>query len=625
MQPHFEDPYLAVSRPLPLRPTPNLRETIPSFLARMSATNGVCAPDFALDMGFSLKRTINLEKGALQALARCGGLSDTQLLELCSWTGHSIGDVQIRFRGENFVSRALRNPIIRGCPNCLREDIEASGKSPLTRMYLRGHWALREVRICLSHHRLLVPLWECARPLKRFDLQSRFGEIVDDIVQSRFDHLQVEPSSFERWLDGRLANGGDETWLAKQSLYASSTFCRLLGAQMLGFKNISDLKDEEAYRSAQAEGFNAAKDGEEAIREVLFSLSARADKNQDEPQKAFGQLYTDLGRAHLLKDEFEPFRKILRDCIIDVWPVAKGETILGYVQPERRLHSVLTAAKEADVGPQLMRELLIDGGALSDSADPPNSRKTFSATLYANFLGEIPKLVGPAEMCAAMNITRSQFRSLANGGILKPFIGNPKVKAPWRLRDGVQLVEELEELSVAIGSVTDRWEGISQAKNRTRLGVETIIAAVRDRSIRLGKCQDLEGYVAFRVSKSEIDELRESMSGSIRTDLITAAAFGRSVGMRGQGWFESLAAAGYASATRNLSQSGDKLYVSPKDVESFHEQFFTPATMERRFGKYRRTLLKKLEVENVKPFSPKGKNFGRLYLRKEVERVLSEA
>jgi hypothetical protein len=91
------------------------------------------------------------------------------------------------------------------------------------------------------------------------------------------------------------------------------------------------------------------------------------------------------------------------------------------------------------------------------------------------------------------------------------------------------------------------------------------------------------------------------MSGSIRTDLITATAFGRSVGMRGQGWFESLAAAGYASATRNLSQSGDKLYVSQKDVESFHEQFFTPATMERRFGKYRRTLLKKLEVENVKP------------------------
>ncbi len=576
-------------------------------------------------MGFSLKKIVSLEKGALQALARCGGLSDTQISELCSWTGYSIGDVQMKFRGETFVSRALRNPIVRGCPSCLREDIEASTKSPLTRMYLRGHWGLREVRICLSHHRPLVPLWEFARPVERFDLQSRFGDIVSDIAQRRFNHLQVDPSSFEHWLDGRLANGSDETWLANHSLYASSTFCRLLGAQMLGFKNISDLKDEEAYRSAQAEGFNAAKHGEEAIREVLFGLSVRADGNQDEPQKAFGQLYTDLGRAHLLKDEFQPFRKILRDCIIDVWPVAKGDTVLGYVQPERRLHSVVTAAKEANVGPKLMQELLIDCGAISDSADSPNSRKTFSAGLYEKFLEEIPKLVGPAEMCAAMNMTRSEFRSLVDSGILKPFIGNPKIKAPWRLHDGVQLVEELEELSVPVGSFGDRWEGVSQSKNRTRLSVETIIAAIRDRSIRLGKCHDLRGYAAFRVSKFEIDELRKSISALNSTDLITAAAFGRSVGMRDQGWFESLAAAGYASGTRILSQSGDKLYVSLEDVESFHEKFFTPATMERKFGRYRRTLLKNLEVENVKPFSPKGKNFGRLYLRKDVERVLSEA
>ncbi|WP_339108733.1 hypothetical protein [Thioclava sp. GXIMD4216] len=46
-----------------------------------------------------------------------------------------MGDVRMRYRGEVMVSRALRNPIIRGCPICLRGDSKDE-RPPLRKMVM---------------------------------------------------------------------------------------------------------------------------------------------------------------------------------------------------------------------------------------------------------------------------------------------------------------------------------------------------------------------------------------------------------------------------------------------------------------------------------------------------------
>lgn len=43
------------------------------------------------------------------------GVYPQQLGEMLSWTGVQAGNVRMQFRGEIFVSRALRNPVMRGC------------------------------------------------------------------------------------------------------------------------------------------------------------------------------------------------------------------------------------------------------------------------------------------------------------------------------------------------------------------------------------------------------------------------------------------------------------------------------------------------------------------------------
>lgn len=60
---------------------------------------------------------------------------------------------------------------------------------------------------------------------------------------------------------------------------------------------------------------------------------------------AFGKLYDALAK-YLTDDGFDPFRQILRDCILETWPFAAGEVVWGEVVQTRLLPPPTTAANE---------------------------------------------------------------------------------------------------------------------------------------------------------------------------------------------------------------------------------------------------------------------------------------
>jgi hypothetical protein len=115
-------------------PTPIPRETLYSYLSRMAATWRTEAPDLAYDMGAPFRRLLNQDEEAFDALAGWADLKTGVMAELLSWTGVRAGNVRMEFRGELYVSRALRNPVMRGCPVCLR------GTPPGRRARRMGRW-----------------------------------------------------------------------------------------------------------------------------------------------------------------------------------------------------------------------------------------------------------------------------------------------------------------------------------------------------------------------------------------------------------------------------------------------------------------------------------------------------
>lgn len=488
-------------------PHPAPRETVPSFLSRLAASKGVKASDFAQDMGMSLKRIVLNDPAALKRLAHWGNLSPEQLAELVSWSGELLGKVRMRLRGEVFVSRALRNPVVHGCPACLREEALTCPESPLSATVMRGDWQMREMTICLQHKMALVPLWRADHPTARNEIDMRLASILPSIISGQLDGALVEPSAYDRWLSGRLVRHKDESWLGSHNLHAATTFCRLLGMELMRLSDDGEKDASLRRHSAHALGFAVAQQGEGAIRAALHDLAATANGFLDEPQKAFGYLWKELAWYHLEDETFAEFTRMLRDTIFEIWPVPAGEAVLGKAVGHRELHSVLSAAKEVGIEPSRLRPLLVEAGAVAADDPRPDSRTTFNAAAYAPLLAQLASLVPEGEMRAAIGATEAELKSLEEDGVLVPRTRLAKARLRWLVEDGVALIEELAAHAVVEHDDSIKWETIQMAKTRSGVSVGRIISGIREKRIRVRMRPSNHSYHGFLVSRAEFDKL----------------------------------------------------------------------------------------------------------------------
>jgi len=613
-----------VSSTFPLRPNPVPRETVPSFLSRLAAMRKSTVAQFAYDMGVSLRRVLNNDDDAMTSLATWGGLSREALAELLSWTGERIGDVRMTFRSEVFVSRALRNPAVRGCPVCLREDAEDAGRPAIEAMAMRGDWLFREVSLCLRHCHPLVPLWEVQKPSERDNMAARIAEIAGAIMEGAHDRPRCEPSAHDLWLDRRLETGEDTTWLGQHPLYPSAVFCRLLGDEVMRVKGQRPDDDWHRQRAARAAGFAVAREGEGAIREALASLANATLGQSASLQKAFGQLYAKL-RNDLAGDAgFDPFRRILREYILSVWPIGAGGDVLGEVVVERRLHSLHSASLETWMSPRLLEPFLIEAGALRADDNRSESLRTFNAHAHAKLLADIPILVGLRECGKAIGATRLETDALVADGVLVPRCRSNQVRRRWSLQDAKGTVAELSAIATSVNEDAVGWEGLVHARKRSGLGLAALIGFALAGVIAMGIARE-GGFHGLRVSIGDVDRLCGGAAERKLLTMVPATTFGESVGIRGGGQILALISAKYLPATRmrNTKNGQEFFYLSYTDIVAFHRRFVTITTLVGETGLHRNTLRTRLAGAKVPVFSPAGEDFGFLFLRDVVEKAIN--
>ncbi len=608
-------------------PPPARRETLYSYLSRLAATWRTEVADLAYDMGAPFKHFLEQDPEAFEILADWANLDPQQMNEMLSWTGTRAGNVRTKFRGSLFVSRALRNPAMRGCPVCLREDITEHDGLGVAAMVMRGDWQLREVNVCVRHSHPLVPLWESDKPRDRYDIKARLHKIEGDILSGALDQPATPPSAYDLWLDERLQHGRDKTWLEGQSLYAATTFSRLLGQVLLR----ADQLDGTAGRGKiHAAGFDVARHGERSIREALDRISEATIGHLDTPSKAFGALYQALNNENAVEDGFAPFRRILRECILDHWPIATGEILLGEVVTERRLHSLLTAAKEIGVGAQVIEHFLIEIGALSSEDSRPRNRRVFDAKTHAELLAEIPTLVGSITMRKAMGATKHELVALEEESLLNPRTRVDKIKSPWRLTDGTELVTELLTSAVPVAQGDGEWETLLLARRRSEVSLSALVEAIREERLSVGQRMGVPGFHGIVVNMKEVDSLVATLRPSekpVEVELpgvASAAEFGRSVGLRDRGDFLALIEAGHTPALHctNPRTRRAQYRVSADDISSLHRHFVTLKTLSEETGYHRNTVKSLLAASCVARFAPGGQDFGQVYLRSETAKAL---
>lgn len=531
----------------------------------------------------------------------------------------------MRFRKEVFVSRALRNPIIRGCPLCIREHA-ADQPHPLRQIALRGDWLCRGVDMCHRHHHLLVPLWSSARPIERDDIGARLAEILPGLRAGSFDCVRIDPTDYDLWLDKRLSRGtaADKTWLASQPVFPAITLCEFIGAALL--RKQGKAPDD---RRAKATGFAFVSQGPDGIRAALDILMRSQDGGHIVTQGESGPLFKHLKGIYLDDDAFAGFRRILRDYFLEIWPLAPGDDLLGQAVTERRLHSLTSASKETGIGPAVLDDFLTEAGAFAPGDARADARKTFDAKAWQHILDEIPTLVGPISLRQAIGATLAELNGLKADGVLVPRTNVATIKSPWRIADGQALLEELEAYAQPVASEELGWETIQLVHKRLDLPVGEIIAAIRTGSLRLGQRPDVFGYHGLVLEITEVAAFKAKAAPqrkpSTNQGEMTAATYARSAGIRGEGQFLVLIEGGHTPAILVVNSTTRRRgwRMSRDDIAAFEASYTTPTLLSAETGAHRNTIRAVLQSEGGQPFRPNGLDVGPIYLRNAVEPVVA--
>lgn len=490
---------------------------------------------------------------------------------------------------------------------------------------MRGDWQLREVTLCLKHRHLLVPLWTADNQYARYDFAVRFKVIEQDLLAGTMDRPACDPTEYDLWIDRRLEDGEDPTWLVNHGLYPATAFCRLLGMELLRLQADPGQDDIHRLRAAQQAGFAVARQGEAAVSAAFMALVEASGGKREEPKAVFGHLHTKLRTDYAHDPAFDPFRHLLRDCILSVWPVAAGETVLGEVQPERRLHSLYSAAREVGVTEELLEPFLIEAGALTAGDLRFSNRRVFSAKDHAALLAEIPTLVSLKTLQREIGASRTELARLVSEGMLTPRVQNGAVHLRWSLTQAMDFLDDLMARAQQISTTDAGWEPLLTASRRCRQPVAALLDTVRNGKLVIGTVGD--GFSDLRLRTAEVDRLARPSDGPDIEMPITATAFGISVGIKDKGRFRALIDAGQTCATvmRNPKTGIVNTVMTAADIADFHRRFVTMRTLSAETGRTIPELRADLKRAGVAVFAPEGQDFGRLFLREEVEAALEPA
>lgn len=580
-------------------------------MSRLASANGIDAATLGRETGVIFSDVINGNSATLAGLAILGA---TEVEQLTAWSYLHRDSRHYLFRGETFLGKTVKSPGVRGCTACLQQDEARQGA-----MYLRGHWSIPHVSACVEHGLPIVQLWRETSIYPRYDCAKQFENIKGQILRGDLDPKPRKITTFDKWLDSRLADGGSDVWLDQFPLHAAATFCHLLGHALLRHLTTAPSRVRRDDRWLVYElGFRVASQGEQAIREALRDLQELPGGPSDGPKKLFPLLYERLSREHLQDPEYKEFRRILREHLLETWPLGPGDELFGAPITKRRLHSVKTAARLTGIDARRIRKMLEAEGLLSEAMRRrPDAWALFNAANAQQFLSEAKTLLDAKAFQDAMCMSRSQFDLLVADEVLIPAVPDANVKAIWDPMAGANLIDQLLKGAILLRQAQHSWCHIGKAAARLKIGPGVLARAIIDgRLTSVGNHADFDGYAAVYVDFEAVQALFDN-DGPRPMSL---ERFAKSVGINQPSRLKRLIKNRHTTATRmqNPKTKAEQDYITDEDAANFHERFFTPRTMSLHFEKSWQKISAQMRRQSISAFSPDGEDYGSIYLRADV-------
>ncbi|MCA2011036.1 TniQ family protein [Cereibacter sphaeroides] len=569
-----------------------------SYAARLAAVHtGDRLLQFLKDTEF---HPLDMAANKEEALSRLAELSGTPLCDLRANAAVPLGERKYDLRGELVTAEFLANPYTVFCPACLAEDDQKGTRRG------RWEWSLAVVRTCSRHG---VPLLRRAKG----PWDDAFREL-EYIVSERGEDLQAliatavprTVSPHQDYVIRRLNGKAGPEWLDKQSLEQAVRATELLGV-LVGRgpdQNLTDLTADD-WDDAGRIGFGFTSRGEAGIREALVAQFRKFDDASGTPgaRKIFGKIYDALAHSKSLKDPGD-IARILREVITENIPMPAGTKVLHRELPERHLHTVASLAKEQDLDPRTLRDVLIAAAVIPEKAP---SHYPIPVQRGREVSARVKRMVTVTSLPDALACTRPLVDQLFDDRLLTPiYYGRPGIKG--RTQKGVdseelaKLVGRLHAKAIELDAETDGLVPVAKAAEKAKVPavavVHMILGGFLERVFRLA---GQDGISALRVNPEEIKRHRAFCSMGMSTEE-TAASLKISPSIL---WRLVDRSPEEASLTVKWIVGSDTQHgiprFDPTVVADFNERFAHPSRIAAQYDQQTGKVVNRLKQQRVRP------------------------
>ncbi|MBY0382806.1 MAG: TniQ family protein [Xanthobacteraceae bacterium] len=407
-----------------------------AYASRIAAAHGLLARELCSDFGI---RHLHLVSGRAPAIAKLAALGDASEIELAHFAFARTSAHGFEHRGQAVRRENLIEGRLDVCPRCLVEDIEHAGSAPFdAAFFCRAEWCLDVVDTCPRHQSALATVHRAPGLAHGMDFSNVLASKIGRLREMAGQAEARAPAGLQDYVLARLeGRESGAPFLDTMELSAAIRTCEMLGtAACFGRKAQCDKLDAVRLRTARIRGFEIGSRGKEGIEELLKSMTdAYSRRHLVEEggfaRQAFAALhnYLHLSPGHKAcwkHGAFGPLRTVIVDFIKANFPLKAGDTVLGEVIRERKLHSVSSLAKEIGFGvPRVTKLLRLHGVISSDRAGLRPHNVVFDAAKGAEAVRESLTALPYRGAAMYLGTGRHQVSMLAEANFIQPIESGP--------------------------------------------------------------------------------------------------------------------------------------------------------------------------------------------------------
>ena len=595
--------------PLPIRTTLARLETPASYVSRLACENGLPgAHEFCVDQDLDMQGIADGNPWILQKLGHLGGLTSDEIFR---WSVKKLKNTQYRVANQLIERRWIVRTSLRLCPCCVAQTQHLDDEGIVG----QATWHIPFMRQCPQHGVLLKNFERVGYAGSVHDFSKRCLERRWDIMRAADDATVSTPSGLSKYIETRAMGAPVTRWIDTLECNAAAYFCELLGllVDRGGDVGISSLTEDERRQVGDI-GYKITSGGTKDVLGALRELPP--PKVKSKAQAHLGSLYQWLNRS-AIDAQYDPLKDLIRDYIVETFPISQGDIILGQIVEQRRVYHLTSFARDCRASTKRCRQALVAAGFLRSSTATSDDfvSQVFCAKASKPVLDKLNSGITRRMAIKQLNIPRAQFDALLSGGILHPMPGLGEITPYYAKADVLRILERLTQEKTTDDPSTDLVDIQTACRKLVCGAAEIVDLIVRDQLRVVAQDESAAGYMAVRVS---VSELAGKLSG-VGVEGYTKAKLKQLLSINDPA-VKFLIDAGFlkATASRNPVTRKAAAVVLQQDYAAFLDRFIPAKHLAAMRGTTPRSMITKMKRLGMKPLDMPDGCVGTIYDRSEI-------